>query len=146
MSRKAASSLLPHFNYIQNFRSFSAYGAKQSPGTSFFKTDNNNKIHLKFRQYPGTSSFKTDNINKIQFRSGAWKEDFAGKKWGLLWTLNRDNNWPNITTSDIGYKQKMVKVMTKTGEMEMAVQFDTSTEWNEILRIIRRNMQQIYGQ
>ena len=138
MSRKAASSLLPHFNYIQNFRSFSAYGAKQSPGTSFFKTDNNNKIHLKFRQYPGTSSFKTDNINKIQFRSGAWKEDFAGKKWDWL--------CPKITTSDIGYKQKMVKVMTKTGEMEMAVQFDTSTEWNEILRIIRRNMQQIYGQ
>ena len=100
MSIKAASSLLHHYNYTQSSRSI----------TYFFITDNNNKIqHL----LPG-----------LEFRSGAWKEDFAGKKWGLLWTLNK-NNRPKITTSEIGYKHKMVKVMTKTGEMVMAIEFDS---------------------
>ena len=117
MFRKAASSLLQH--YTQSSRSISTsvhQYIRQAPGTYFFQPNTNNNIqHL---------------VPDLQLKcmSGAWKEDLAGKKWDWL--------CPKITTSDIGYKQKMVKVMTKTGETVMAIEFDSKYNcpyWGEIL-------------
>eukprot|EP00092_Neocalanus_flemingeri_P040022 GFUD01043591.1.p1 GENE.GFUD01043591.1~~GFUD01043591.1.p1 ORF type:complete len:108 (+),score=34.00 GFUD01043591.1:32-355(+) len=104
MSR-AISSLV-----TQSSRALSAFGARHAPVSNFFITDNNNGI--------------MNNIKGLKFKSGGWQED--NKRWGLLWTMEGNNRHVH-TQMDRGFKQKLVKVTTKTGETVLAIAYETSS-------------------
>ena len=101
---KAVSKLFSQS--VQNSRAHSAFGSRNAPVSNYFITDNNNQI---LNKTPG-----------LRFKSGGWQED--NKKWGLLWTIE-GNIMPNV---DMCFKQKLVKVTTKTGERVMAITYDTN--------------------
>ena len=92
---------------VQNSRSHSAFGARNSPPSYIFMTDNNNRIQNKF--------------TGLKFKSGGCQEDT--KKWGLLSTM-QGNNMPRM---DICIKQKLVMVTTQTGEKVMAITCEDSS-------------------
>ena len=106
---KTVFSLVRHA--VQTSRALSAFGARNTLADShYFITDGNNRIQ--------------NQIKGLKFRSGAWREDNGEKQWGLLWTMQDD--FRQKCTLDVCFKQKMVKVTTKTGETVMAIQYDTS--------------------
>ena len=90
---------------VQN-SSASTFESSNAPVLNYFITDSNNRI---LNNVPGLGGWQE-----------GWQEDT--KTWGLLWTM-KANSMPKM---DMYFKQKLVKVTTKTGETVMAITFDTS--------------------
>ena len=104
-SSKASSKMSKPISTIPS-RTLNTFVRYNSPSANYyFTTDNNSNI--------------LENNPALKFKSAGCQEDT--KRWGTIWT-SAGNTMPKL---NMCVRQKVVKVMTSSGELLTAIAYDT---------------------